>query len=314
MTPAWREILERLIPHEAAHQRLRPVLLSEAHSELRFLRILIFVHGCREPSWVLRCRGDAAVTVREEGVLAELKRRGRRIQPELLGTGRCADMHALLVRFGGGQNATLSFWKEPRHLERLMVELAAVQTDLADWAKSVFDPKPASARELCESMQRVSAQPVDTQQLVRALNDAREQLARANAPAVPQHGDLWTANVLVDGEKLTVIDWEDFGYAFEPFMDAWTFVLSLCALSGDDDGASLYDRGAIASAAECAIRCYALHLGLPAAVGRDVFPLAIANFVHLMATKDRMVPAERMSRVLRRYLENPAGLVIGLRA
>jgi aminoglycoside phosphotransferase (APT) family kinase protein len=312
MTPAWREILDRCIPDEAARRPLRPVLLSEAHADLRFLRILIFADGCQQPGWVLRCRGDAAVTAREERVLAELKRRGRRIQPELLGRGRCADMHALLVRFGGGQNATLQFWNEPRHLERLMVELAALQIDLADWAHSAFDPKPVSARELCESAERLRVQPVETEQLVRALDNAREHLARANAAAVPQHGDLWSANVLVEGEKLTVIDWEDFGYVFEPFMDAWTFVLSLCALAGDPEAASLYGRGANASAAECAIRCYALHLGLPAAVGREAFPLAVANFIHLMATKDRMIPAERMSRVLMRYLENPGNFVVGL--
>ena len=123
MTPAWREILERFIPHEAGHQRLRPVLLSEAHTDLRFLRILIFADDGHQPSWVVRCRGDGTVTDREELVLAELKRRGCRIQPELLGRGRCADMHALLVRFGGGQIAPLQFWKEPRHLERLMMEL-----------------------------------------------------------------------------------------------------------------------------------------------------------------------------------------------
>ena len=120
--------------------------------------------------------------------------------------------------------------------------------------------------------------------------------------------------MLADGEKLTIIDWEAFAYAFEPFIDAWTFALSLCALDGDAEGASLYSRGAHASAAECAIRHYALRLGVPAAVGREAFPLAIANFIHLTAAKDKMVPAERMSRVLIRYLGNPAGFVTGLLA
>jgi hypothetical protein len=225
MTPVWRELLQQHIPHEVAGQELRPLVLSHAHANLRGMRILVFADGCREPSWVLRCRADAAVIGREELVLAELKRRGGRIQPELLGRGRCADMHALLVRFGGGQNAPLQFWRRPQHLERLMVELATMQTGLADWAGSVFDPKPASPEELCEAVQRASARGLNIEALMQVLHDAREQLARANAPAVPQHGDFWAANVLVDGEKLTIIDWEEFGLVFEPFMDAWTFAL-----------------------------------------------------------------------------------------
>ena len=312
MTPAWRELLQQFIPHEVADQKLRALVLSITDANLWHMRILVFADGCRQPGWVLRCRGDEAVIGREELVLAELKRRGCRIQPELLGRGRCADMHALLVRFGGGQNASLQFWRQPRHIDRLMVELATVQTGLADWAVSVFDPKPASPQELCEAVQRASATLLNTEQLMRALNDARERLARASAPAIPQHGDFWERNVLVDGEKLTIIDWEDFGFVFEPFMDVWTFALSLCALAGDEEGASLYERGDNASDAECAIRRYALHLGVPAAVGREVFPLAIANFIHLKVTKDKMIPAERMSRVLMRYLANPAGFLAGL--
>jgi hypothetical protein len=74
----------------------------------------------------------------------------------------------------------------------------------------------------------------------------------------------------------------------------------------------LYGRGSNASAADCAIRRYARHLGLPAAVGREVFPLAIANFIHLKVSRDKVVPAERMSRVLMRYLANPAAFVRGL--
>jgi hypothetical protein len=116
-----------------------------------------------------------------------------------------------------------------------------------------------------------------------------------------------------DGQ-IRILDWEHFAFGFEPFMDAWTFVLSICEDSGDSEGASLFTAGPNATAAECAIRHYASSVGLPAQLGSDVFPLVLARYIHLNTLRDRIANARRMCRILSSYVASPTSFMSGLQS
>jgi hypothetical protein len=45
-------------------------------------------------------------------------------------------------------------------------------------------------------------------------------------PAIPQHGDLCFNNILVAGDRITVVDWEEFGRVFLPGYDLFCLLLS----------------------------------------------------------------------------------------
>ena len=309
MIPSWVETLQRLIPEETAGHTLEVIAVNRAHVTLRDVKFLVFADQEPEPRWILRCHHDVSTTNREALVLGELQRRGFRVQPELLGRDRCEDMHAQLLRFCKGRRGDLRLWRNTDALPKLMSELANVHLGLADWARSTFEARPLSTSDLCSVAQRAG---YVGDGLARALTAAQNRLLSANAPSLPQHGDCWMVNVLWNEGEIRIIDWEHFAFVWEPFMDAWTFVLSICEESGDTEANSLFTAGPNAAVAEQAVRCYASRVGLPASLGREVFPLVLARYIHLNALRDRMRNARRMCRILSSYVASPSSFVTGL--
>jgi aminoglycoside phosphotransferase (APT) family kinase protein len=309
--PVWLETLQRLIPDETARHALQVIAVSRAHVELRGLKFFVFADGESEPRWVLRCHHDSATTDREAMVLAELQRRGHRIQPELIGRDRCGDMHAQLLRFCPGRQGDVRLWRSSEALASLMGEVARVHRGLAEWARSTFPARPLAMADLGRVFPAVGYAG-DLDRLARTIDAARDRVAAAQAPLLPQHGDFWSVNVLWNEGDIRILDWEHFAYAFEPFLDVWTFVLSLCEESGDRDGASLFGTGANAATAEFAVRHYAERVGLPAWLARDAFPLGLARYVHLNASRGRIDHAQRVCRVLSAYVAAPSRFMVSL--
>ena len=313
MTPSWLETLQRLLPEESRRHAFRAIALSRALPYPRSVTFLIFADDDEEPSWILRCHRDASIAAREAMVLGEMQRRGYRLQPEIVSRGACEDLHAQLLRFCNGHHGNVDLWRCPDVVDRLASELAEMQTGLATWAQSTLDARPPLIADLCGAVQRASQVFRSATELARSLEQARECLARAGAAALPQHGDCCTANLLWDDGAIRLLDWEHFGSAFEPFLDIWTFALSLCEDSGDREGASLFVTGANATATERAVRRYAARIGLPAEIGREVFPLALARFIHSNIVLGRTEVTRPKCRILDAYLTDPSRFMTGLR-
>jgi len=313
VTPSWLATLQRLLPEESRRHAFRAIALGRALPSSRNVTFLIFSDDDEEPSWILRCHRDASTAAREAMVLGEMRRRGYRLQPETVSCGACEDMHAQLLRFCKGHHGSVDLWRSPDVVDRLASELADMQTGLAAWAQSTLDAPPPLVADLCGAVQRASDVFAGGTDLARALGQARECLARVQAPALPQHGDCCTANLLWDDGAIRLLDWEHFGSVFEPFLDTWMFALSLCEDSGDPAGASLFAAGANATATECAVRRYASRVGLPAGIGREVFPLALARFIHLNMVLGRQEVARRKCRILDAYLTDSSRFMAALR-
>jgi aminoglycoside phosphotransferase (APT) family kinase protein len=313
VTSSWLETLQRLLPEESRRHAFRAIALGRALPYPRNVMFLIFSDEEEEPRWILRCHRDASVAAREAMVLGEMQRRGYRLQPETVSGGACEDMHAQLLRFCKGHHGSVDLWRSPEVVERLASELAEMQTGLAAWAQSTLDARPPLIADLCNAVQRASDVFGTGTELARALEHARECLARAGAPALPQHGDCCTANLLWDEGAIRLLDWEHFGSVFEPFLDVWMFALSLCEDSEDPRGASLFATEANATVTARLVRRYAEQVGLPAEIGREVFPLAVARFIHSNIVLGRTEVARRKCRILDAYLTASSRFMTELR-
>jgi len=307
------ETLRRLIPEETARHALEVIAVNRAHVTVRDVKFLVFADQEAEPRWVLRCHHDVSTTDREALVLGELQRRGYRVQPELIGQDHCEDMHAQLLRFCKGRPGSRHLWRNADALGKLMSQLATVHLGLADWARSTFDVPPPTTPDLCDVIER-AGYGGDRAVLARTLDAARDRLVSANAPALPQHGDCWMVNVLWNDGEIRILDWEFFASVFEPFLDTWTFVLSICEESGERDAASLFKVSPNATAAEHAVRRYAASVGLPPQLGREVFALVLARYIHLNARRQRIGNVRRMCHILSAYMTAPRSFMTGLEA
>ena len=315
MRAAWADAVERLLPGGPRAGALRAMIICRPLAAPRSVLFFVFDEDDADPSWTLRGHRDSGVAEREALVLSELRRRGCRFQPEIVGSGPCEDLHALLLRFCAGRHADAGVWRQGDVVDQVASTLAEMQTALSGWAMSAFAARAADPRDVvelrsdvgraCERLGRDAA-------FAGALAAAHTALARA-AAMLPQHGDCSTSNLLWDCGNLRILDWEHFGCCFEPFLDIWTFALSVCAEAGDPDATSLYGPGVNAGMAERAVRCYAARTSLPPEIGRDVFPLIVSRIVQLNAALGRSIVVQRMCRVLEVYLADSANFMPGLR-
>jgi len=97
---------------------------------------------------------------------------------------------------------------------------------------------------------RGSPLPVDIDELIAALRPIRRALAGRPVLAVPCHNDLWGPNLIDDGQRVTVLDWEYAGMG-DPFYDLAS--LAIHHSEGDDwDRALLVAYGGRADDADLA--------------------------------------------------------------
>jgi hypothetical protein len=124
----------------------------------------------------------------------------------------------------------------------------------------------------------------------------------AGMPVIPQHGDLFCDNLLLDRGRWSVIDWESFGSIDLPFYDLLTLLLSLAG-AADKEPAS-WDPTLLKHIPEL-VEKYAAALRLRAGAVRAALPLTLANWFHLQWRDGRTEFSQRMYKILERYFISP---------
>jgi hypothetical protein len=136
---------------------------------------------------------------------------------------------------------------------------------------------------------------------------ARRIAARASAewlkriPQIPQHGDLYAGNLLADGDRWRVVDWESFGLTDLPAYDLYTLLLSL--LSSDGDGPTQWNT-ALVQQIPALVTAYAKSVGLAAEDMPVLLPLTLANWFHLQWRDGRSRFCDRLYRTVIDYFEH----------
>jgi aminoglycoside phosphotransferase (APT) family kinase protein len=121
-------------------------------------------------------------------------------------------------------------------------------------------------------------------------------------PVIPQHGDLYSGNILFHKNRFYIVDWESFGAIDLPFYDLFTLVYSLLR----DTGATpdIWDP-TVMSLAPSLIRSYAQKLRLTPTDVSSLLPLALANWFYLHLREARKASTDKIYRTIQEYFEDP---------
>jgi aminoglycoside phosphotransferase (APT) family kinase protein len=151
----------------------------------------------------------------------------------------------LVTRFVGGTIPAPELLREPAELERVAVALRAFHR-----ARPI--PGRFDALEVVEAYRDTAlGRGAVLPEGFASAHDLARQIAarRAGQPPRPCHNDLWYANLIDDGERLVIVDWEYAGMG-DPFFDLANFSVNheldedgrrllLAAYAGDASPAAL---------------------------------------------------------------------------
>ena len=120
---------------------------------------------------------------------------------------------------------------------------------------------------------------------------------------VPQHGDLFDGNALIDHDRCRLLDWETYGILDLPFYDLVTLFYSMLRRRGDSPGA--WDSSLVTEIAPLTSH-YAAALEIPRPLLRALVPLSLANWFHIHWRDGRKDFASRMYRTIEACFQDPA--------
>ena len=120
-------------------------------------------------------------------------------------------------------------------------------------------------------------------------------------PVIPQHGDLFSGNLLLDRDRWHVVDWESFGVVDFPFYDLLTLLISL--LTAQRNKVEEWDP-ILVKQAPALVECYSRKLGLSLADVSLLLPLTLANWCHLQWCDGRKAFTDRMYKTIQNYFES----------
>jgi thiamine kinase-like enzyme len=139
----------------------------------------------------------------------------------------------LVTRFVPGRTLTAEEAIPPDRLGRIVAAMRRYHAGLPFvGATSPFSTIGAWA---AMARRRGAPVPADLDELIATLRPIRRALSRRPVRAVPCHNDLWGPNLIDDGDRVTVLDWEYAGMG-DPFYD----LASLAIHHSDGEG---WDRG-----------------------------------------------------------------------
>jgi thiamine kinase-like enzyme len=121
-------------------------------------------------------------------------------------------------------------------------------------------------------------------------------------PVIPQHGDLYSGNILSHRGRFYVVDWESFGMIDLPFFDLLILLYSLLRDTGETPASW---HPALMRQIPSSIRSYAQRLDLGSAELPLLLPLALANWFFLHLKDGHKAFTESMYRSIQEYFETP---------
>jgi len=189
----------------------------------------------------------------------------------------------------------------PERLQLLTQTLASMHQAIRDQGK------PLSP----ERFRRMVLDPLDTIARVGQAASVRKGCADLRArisaewmdslPVIPQHGDLFSGNLLSDGDRWHIVDWESFGTVDFPFYDLLTLLVSRLTTQGQT--VERWDPVLVKHVPEL-VESYAAKLGLSPAAVSLLLPLTLANWCHLQWCDGRKPFVDRMYKTIQQYFES----------
>jgi len=201
----------------------------------------LFEHDASEPSWVLkfsRVRGYSDVFDRDERALRLAEEGGPTVTahaPQLVGRFEADGLHAALETAAVGRKLSLFLQRRGNtDAKRRLIDAIAgwlIEVGVATRAASeTLEPERARLRD--------DVLPFWSEYDVEGLLDSIPPV-----PAVLQHNDPGSWNIIVDGDRFTAVDWESTRRHGFPLWDLFYFLTdALVHLDGEDYPPAARDR------------------------------------------------------------------------
>jgi hypothetical protein len=186
--------------------------------------LMIFSSGSKQPDVVVKLCRDAGVVKREFENLCAIRDHDGDLAPAPLFFDAIDAFGVLGMKAVPGR--PLSVWgarlaRLPAVVDRLVAFHRSVQGSPMDLDRSL-----GYFREPFETIGRLGHD-VSVERAVVGIGQSLAPLVqKAVLPRIPQHGDLCFNNILLDGSRISFVDWEDFGQVLLPGYDLFCLFLS----------------------------------------------------------------------------------------
>jgi aminoglycoside phosphotransferase (APT) family kinase protein len=120
-------------------------------------------------------------------------------------------------------------------------------------------------------------------------------------PVIPQHGDLYTGNLVANASRWYVVDWESYGAIDLPFYDFLTLMFSVLRMRGETP--DKWDP-LLVTQIPSYCRTYCDEVGMESSTLGMLLPLALVNWFHLQWSDGREQFSSRMYKTITNYFEH----------
>lgn len=241
--------------------------------------LFLFSRGARSPDVVVKLCRNVGVVKREFDTLHLLRGQAAGLAPEPLFFENVEGFGALGMRALAGRS--LGTWEER------MACLPGVVGWLIGFQRATtldpLEPGDALAQYSApfEQLVRLGRDPSSAGELARMGALAKAAISGASLPRIPQHGDFYFGNILVQGDRIGVVDWEDFGTSVLPGYDLFTLLLHEVAGQDGPGRVSGNPEDPLARRIRGATRTYFEAFGVAPAVARAILLYTLAQqFIH----------------------------------
>jgi hypothetical protein len=278
------------------------LLHNNYHPHCSNLNLLWFHNGARFPYVVTKAFHDESLPKREFENLQYLYARVPALVPRPLHFGLQAGWWTLWMEGVPGLRFGTSSYN-PATLRSLVQVVAKIHGAVRNggnmpgpgrYQRTIIEPLQTVAEFGMSSSVRAGCADI-------AATSSEEWLN--SLPSIPQHGDLFSSNILSNRERWWVLDWESFGIIDLPFYDLFTLLFSLLR-TGAEYTPEQWD-GSMTKHVPALIASYAEALGMTTADVPRLLPLTLANWFHLQWRDGRKEFTEQMYKAIRHYFEHP---------
>lgn len=137
----------------------------------------------------------------------------------------------------------------------------------------------------------------------RIGGELMEAVEKGVVRATPQHGDFHFDNMLFRGEKVFVMDWEDFGEVFLPAYDLFSLVMDFFTPWKAGGVERFFEDARLGEALRAGIRSYFTALGLPLELAVGLLGFTVLRQVAYSEQLGRS-GAETLWKRLQGYFDN----------
>lgn len=273
------QIQSRVVQGEWCQPPAQVFMYNNCDSSNSSILLIIFARGMKHPGVVVKLCRRIMIGKREYENLCAVQDRIRHLSPVPLFFDTIDSFGVLGMSALPGNR--ISTWDErvdrlPALVDRLISFHRSVHLGNMDEDHSV-----RCFREPFEAVRKLKGYTEIVATFGRMGEALTPLFQKTSLPRLPQHGDFYFDNILIDGERISVVDWEDFGEIFLPGYDLFCLLLNFYDPLDRQEGKRFFEDSCLGAAMRKGIEVYFRAFGLPPDLAGGILAFTlIQQFLH----------------------------------